>query len=84
MQIFGHRPEIVTSQLLEMAERFSPVGILLDFQRSVTQEAFAMAEAICKALPCSVAVSENYARDLGCAVFLSACPANLALEKYLA
>ena len=84
MQIFGHRPEIVTSQLLEMAERFSPVGILLDFQRSVTQEAFAMAEAICKALPCPVAVSENYARDLGCAVFLSACPANVALEKYLA
>ena len=35
------------------------------------------------ALPCPVAASEDYAWALGCAVFLSACPVNVALEKYL-
>ena len=83
MQIFGHNAEIVARQLCEVAEHFAPVGVLLDFQRSVTQEAFVMAQTICKVLPCPVAVSENYARDLDCAVFLSACPANVPLEKYL-
>ncbi len=83
MQIDPHQPEVVARQLGEVVERFSPVGVLLDFQRSVTQKALGMAEAICKALPCPVAASEAYAKVLGCPVFLSACPANVALERYL-
>ena len=83
MQIDRHSPEIVTKQLCGLVEQFSPAGVLLDFQQPVTREAFDMAAAICKALPCPVAVTEDYARKLACAVFLSACPANAALEKYL-
>ena len=78
-----HDPKTVIGQLGELVRQFSVSGVLLDFQREKTEVCKAMAEAILQALPCPVAVTEDYARDLGCAVFLSACPANVALEKYL-
>ena len=78
-----HDPKTVIGQLGELVRQFSVCGVLLDFQREKTEVSKAMADAILQALPCPVAVTEDYARDLGCAVFLSACPANVALEKHL-
>ena len=79
----GHDPKTVIEQLCGLVKQFSVCGVLLDFQREKTEVSNSMVHAILQALPCPVAVTEDYARDLGCLVFLSACPANVALEKYL-
>lgn len=83
MEPINHDPQLVSEQLLQLINQFSPVGILLDFQRPVTEKLKAMASYIVKALPCPVGVTELYARDLGCPVFLSPLPANKALKDYI-
>ena len=84
MEPKGHDPDMVAEQLAELVERFSPFGVLLDFQRSVTGELRAMAERIAKALPCPVGVTEGYAKNLGCPVFLPPPAVNKGLEDYIA
>lgn len=84
MPVPDHDPELVTSQLRELVEKFSPHAVLLDFQRERSDPAAEMAHTILQALPCSVAVTASYARELGCPVFLSPSPVNMALEDYLA
>ena len=79
----NHAPQLVSDQLVQLANQFSPAGILLDFQRPFTEELKAMADYITKALPCPVGVTESYARDLDCPVFLSPLPANKALKDYI-
>ena len=80
----GHDPDRVAEQLAELAERLSPFSVLLDFQRSVTEELKIMAERIVKALTCPVGVTEGYAKDLGCPAFLPPPAANKSLEDYIA
>ena len=84
MPVQGHDPELVAGQLKELVERFSPQAVLLDFQRARNDPAAEMASAILQALPCSVAVTENYAEKLGCPVFLPPPPVDMALPDYLA
>jgi hypothetical protein len=79
----AHDPETVTEQLKELAERFSPVAILLDFQRPITTQLQIMAETIIKALPCPVGITEAYAKEFGCPVFLPPPPANKALGEHI-
>ena len=79
----NHDPQLVSEQLVQLVNQFSPAGVLLDFQRPVTEKLTAMADCIVKALPCPVGVTERYARDLGCPVFLSPLPANKGLQDYL-
>ncbi len=79
----NHNPEVVVNQLTEMANQFSPVAVLLDFQRPVTRDLEVMADRIVKSLPCPVGITEAYAKNLGCAVFLPPPPANQALADYL-
>ena len=79
----AHDPETVTEQLKELAERFSPAAVLLDFQRPITTQLQVMAEAIIKALPCPVGVTEAYATEFGCPVFLPPPPANKALGEHI-
>lgn len=78
-----HEPETVTRQLQELISRFSVKGVLLDFQREMSPQSRAMAEALLQDLPCPVAVTEVYAKDLSCPVFLSPPPVNMPLEAYL-
>ena len=78
-----HDPEMVTRQLAELIDRVAPTAVLLDFQRPVTKELEIMAEAIIKALPCPVGVTEAYAKEFGCPVFLPPPPANKALGDYI-
>ena len=80
----GHDAKITAEQLCQLTEQFSPVAILLDFQGERTTESTAMAEHLVHTLPCPVAVTEQYAKALGCSVFLSPLPANKALGEYLA
>lgn len=79
----NHDPRIVTEQLTELVNRVAPAGVLLDFQRPATQALKAMAAGIARVLPCPVGVTETYATDLGCPVFLPPPPVNRALEEYL-
>ncbi len=79
----NHNPEVVVNQLTEMANQFSPVAVLLDFQRPVTRDLEVMADCIVKALPCPVGITETYAKNLTCPVFLPPPPVNQALADYL-
>lgn len=69
-----HDPERVAAQLRQAAADFGCSRVLLDFQRPGNPEAAAMARAIVQALPCPVGVTEYYAGDLPCPVFLPPLP----------
>jgi len=79
----GHSRDLVTQQLLDTVQQFHCESVLLDFQRPWDSESDAMVKAVVEALPCPVAVSEGYAKDLSCPVFLAPCPLHAPLEGYL-
>lgn len=72
--VSGHEPERVIRELAQAVEKFCCNRVLLDFQRPENPEAAAMARAITQALPCPVGVTEPYAGDLPCPVFLTPLP----------
>jgi len=80
----GHDSGVVESELNELIGRFDIAAILLDFQGELQKESMDMARHLANALPCPVAVSEDYAKALGCPVFLSPTPVNMALQDYTA
>lgn len=79
-----HAPEQITAQLIDLVEQFAPSGVLLDFQQPVTGKLRTIAEKLVHSLPCPVGVTENYAKDLNCPVFLPPVPVNISLRDYLA
>ncbi len=83
MPIQGHDPIVTVTQLGELVCQFSPSAVLLDFQTPVTSEGKEMTAAILQALPCPVAVTEQYAPLFDCPVFLSPPPVNIPLQKHL-
>ena len=81
--IHGHDPEYIAAQLTACVEDLSCAACLLDFQRPESQETTAVAKQLVSALPCPVAVSEPYAQDLDCPVFLPPPPPDTPLTDYL-
>jgi len=79
----GHSPELVAQQLLDALHRLSCESVLLDFQRPWDEESDAMVRTIVSALPCPVAVTEAFAQDLTCPVFLAPWPLHKAPEEHL-
>ena len=79
----GHDPELIVQQLTDTVAQCGCESVLLDFQRPYDENTAAMAKAILSALPCPVAVTEHYAKDLNCPVFLAPCPLHMKLEQYL-
>lgn len=79
---WGHDPELIARQLQEAVEQLDPRGILLDFQRPYDEEISKIVGAIAP-LPCPVAVTEYYAKDRDCGVFLPPVPLNKPLEQHL-
>lgn len=79
----GHAPKAVVSQLNAVIDAYSVQAVLLDFQGELQKESMDMAGHLAKALPCPVAVTEGYAKVLGCPVFLSPTPVNMALKEYI-
>ena len=79
----NHDPQVIAEQLTSLVSQFSPSAVLLDFQRPHTRELENMAASITQALPCSVGVTENYAKKLQCPVFLPPPPVNKPLRDYL-
>ena len=79
----GHDPAQILEQLVELIARHSCESLLLDFQRpglSCQQE---LAKRLGDLLPCPVGVSELYAHDLSCPVFLPPVPPDRPLSDYL-
>ena len=66
----GHDPELIVRQLRELADILHYKYILLDFQRPALAENTAVAKALVTGLPYPVGVSELYATELDCPVFL--------------
>lgn len=84
MPIEGHDAPAIAGQLQELTERFSVRAVILDFQGQTTDSALDMADTILQALPCPVAVTIPYAKQLNCPVFLPPVPVNARLQDYLA
>jgi hypothetical protein len=80
----GHDPALIASQTEECARRFRCSRILLDFQRTDSVENLAVARAVLSAASCPVGVSDIYAKELDCPVFLPPVPPHTALDNYLA
>ena len=78
-----HDPEYIATQLERCVETWNLRGVLLDFQRDGCKETRVIAEYLVQALPCPTVVSEAYARDLDCPVFLPPVPPSVSLEAYL-
>ena len=78
-----HDPELVAEQLALCAERLECCGVLLDFQRSGCEETQKIAKHLAAALPCPVAVSECYWKELECPVFLAPVPPSMSPEEYM-
>lgn len=78
--IWRHDPNIIAAQLMEAA----PEALLLDFQQADQPQALAIAEKILETLPCPTALSEGYARELSCPVFLCPPPLHQPLSEHIA
>ena len=79
----GHSADLVAKQLGQVISEFGCESLLLDFQRPAEAESIKMAETVIASLPCPVAVTQNYAADLQCPVFLSPAPLHMPFQEYL-
>ena len=82
--VCGHDPQLIASQLQQVIDDFSCCGVLLDLQRPNNPETSAVVDAVVSAIPGKAAVSEDYARNRDCPVFLSPPPLRMPLQQYLA
>ncbi len=81
--IHGHDPERIRKTLEESLTEWNCSGVLLDFQRPGYGETTALVKSLTDSLPCPVCVSEAYAAELSCPVFLPPVPLLKTLDEYL-
>ena len=79
----GHDPKLIAKQLSLLTEEVQASCVLLDFQRPELPENAAVARAVVETLSCPVGVSDLYARDLTCPVFLPPPPLHQPIKEYL-
>lgn len=79
----GHDPSRISLQLQQTLDALGCSGIILDFQREGSEAMGGLADALISSLPCPVAVSDRYAGNLACAVFLSPCPHHESLKNHI-
>ena len=82
--IWNHEPSLVARQLADTVAEFGCASVLLDLQRPGDGRAEETVKAVLKTLPCPVGVSEWYAGDFPCPVFLSSPPPDMPLRKHIA
>lgn len=78
-----HDPARIAAVLEEIVQKWECSGLLLDFQRPSCHEAVKIAAALVQ-LPFPTAVSDLYAQELDCPVFVSAPPLRIPLSEHLA
>ena len=79
----GHDPVVIAAQLAQASEGLRPEGVLLDLQRPGNPETSAIVRAVLDTVSCPVAVSQDYAREHACPVFLDPPPLHESLEDYI-
>lgn len=79
----GHDPQLIEQQLHQTVEALSCRGVLLDFQREKSAETARLVSHLTKASPFPVIVSDIYATESDCPVFLSPCPHHVPLSQYI-
>lgn len=79
-----HSADLVAGQLAAAVDRLGCEGVLLDFERPPEEESRAIVRAIMHTLSCPVAVTEAYAANCSCPVFLPPPPLHILLSAYLA
>lgn len=79
----GHSADLVAGQLRDIVAQHGCESLLLDFQRPPDAESENMVRRIADTLPCPVAATEAFAKDLSCPVFLSPAPLHMPLSEYL-
>lgn len=82
--ISGHDPALIARQLLELISDFHCDSVLLDFQRPDCDQTMTLCRQLTAEAPCPVVVSDLYAKELSCPVFLSPPPLNMPLKEHLA
>ena len=78
----GHDTMQITDQLLSAVQTLRCSCVLLDFQHPGDPVLKILAQNLTETLPCPLVVSEQYARDLSCSVFLSPCPHHVLLADH--
>lgn len=81
--IHGHDHGLIADQLTELVEKLKCDSVLLDFQRADVPELSLLAEKLSAALPCPVGVSDLYAADSDCSVFLPPVMPDTLLSEHL-
>lgn len=80
----GHDPQKIAQQLQCVVKEMACAGVLLDFQRPQDEETAAIAAAVVAGLSCPAAVSDVYAQEMNCPVFLPPPPPHIPLSEHLA
>ena len=80
--VHGHDAKRIRETLEEAVTQLSCCGLLLDFQRPDCPETEIIVKELLT-LPCPVCVSDLYARELDCPIFLPPVPLTVPVEEYL-
>lgn len=78
-----HDFEEIAAQLKDLLRRHRCAGVVLDFQRPASTGLSELCRYLTATLPCPIAATEVYARDLSSAVFLSAPKLRTPLKRHL-
>ena len=81
--IHGHDPKQVRQMLADTAAAFACSGVLLDLQQPDNPEAREIIREVLT-LPCPVCVSDIYAKELDCPVFLPPVPLTVSPKDHFA
>ena len=82
--IHGHDHGLIADQLTELVEKLKCDSVLLDFQRVDVPELSLLAQKLSAALPCPLGVSDLYAADSDCSIFLPPVMPDTPLSEHLA
>lgn len=80
----GHDPHTILHQLQMLQDRQEEISFLFDFQRPEIPETKDLVTLIAKKLNSPFAVTEHYAKDADCAVFIQAAPPHIPLDQWIA
>ena len=79
----GHDPVRIWQELAACVDTFRCCGLLLDFQREGYPDILNLIITLLQGLPCPVVVSDLYARDFDCPVFLPPVPPSCTLQSHI-
>ena len=79
-----HDPRKIQEELCAAVQNFGCKYVLLDLQRPDDHRVQSLCDLLAETLPCPVIVSESYAKDRTCPVFLSPPPLFTPLDRHLA